>query len=108
MPVTVTVTARHCELPEQLRERAHEIAGRLELRAGRPAEVGILFDVEAGVPTAELRFRAAGEELLIAAGRGDDHRIGPRPGGGAPAPPAARSRAPGALRNRKPTELDNA
>ena len=106
MPVTVTVTARHCELPAQLRERAHEIAGRLELRAGRPAEVGVLFDVEAGVPTAELRFRASGEELLIAAGQGDDHRSALDQAEGRL---RRQLEKPGTrrLRKRKPTEMDN-
>jgi ribosome-associated translation inhibitor RaiA len=102
----VTITARHCELTEILRDRAAEIANRLEGRAGRPSDVDVVFDVEAGVPTAELHFRATGEELMVAAGRGDDHR-------------SALDQAEGRLRrqlekpvtrrlrSRKPTEMDN-
>jgi ribosome-associated translation inhibitor RaiA len=103
----VTITARHCDLPELLRERAEEIAARLEVRAGRPAEIGVLFDVDAGIPTAEIKFRAAGGDVLMAAGTGVDHRS---------ALDLAEGRLrrqlekPGTrrLRNRKPTELDSA
>lgn len=102
----VTVTARHCELPDLLRERAHEVAARLTDRTGRPADVALLFDVEAGVPTAEIRMRAHGEELILAAGRGDDHRS-------ALDQAEARLRrqlekpSTRRLRKRKPTEVDN-
>jgi len=103
----VTITARHCDLPDQLRERAHEVAARLEVRAGRPTEIGVLFDVDAGVPTAEIRLRATGEELLMAAGRGDDHRTALDQ---AEARLRRQLEKPGTkrLRKRKPTELDNA
>ncbi len=70
----VTITARHVDLPDPLRERAAEVAGRLEVRSGREAEVAILFDLEAGTPTAEIRFRAKGLDALHAVGTGDDHR----------------------------------
>lgn len=102
----VTITARHCDLPELLRGRAQEIASRLEVRAGRTADVEVVFDVEAGVPTAELRFRATGEELLIAAGRGDDHRSALDQAEGRL---RRQLEKPGTrrLRTRKPTEVDN-
>jgi len=70
----ITITARHCELPDQLRERAQEVAARLETRSGRPAEVDIIFDVDAGIPTVEILFRALRQDQLVAGGRGDDHR----------------------------------
>lgn len=102
----VTVTARHCELPDLLRERAQEIAARLEGRVGRPTDIAILFDVDAGISTAELHLRADGEELLLAAGRGDDHRSALDQ---AEARMRRQLEKPGTrrLRNRKPTELDN-
>lgn len=103
----VTITARHCELPDLLRERAHDVADRLETRAGRPADVGVLFDVDAGAPTAEIRLHVIGEDLLMAAGRGEDHRS-------ALDEAEARLRrqlekpAGRRLRKRKPTERDSA
>jgi ribosome-associated translation inhibitor RaiA len=102
----VTVTARHCDLPELLRERVHEVASRLEQRSGRPAEIGVLFDVEAGIPTAEIRLHAAGAEVLLAAGTGDDHRSALDQ---AEARMRRQLEKPGTrrLRKRKPTEMDN-
>ncbi len=102
----VTITARHCDLPDLLRERAHEIATRLELRAGRPSDVSVLFDIDAGVPTAELRFLAPGDEPILAAGRGDDHRSALDQ---AEARIRRQLEKPGTrrLRSRKPTEMDN-
>lgn len=70
----VTIAARHFDLPDQLRERAMEVAQRLETRSGRTAEVAILFDLEAGTATVDLRFRATGQEALHAVGTGSDHR----------------------------------
>ncbi|HQR18636.1 MAG TPA: HPF/RaiA family ribosome-associated protein [Gemmatimonadales bacterium] len=102
----VTITARHCELPDLLRERANEVAARLEVRVGRPTEIALLFDVDAGVPTAEIRLRAAGEDPVMAAGRGDDHRTALDQ---AEARVRRQLEKPGTrrLRKRKPTELDN-
>jgi ribosome-associated translation inhibitor RaiA len=103
----VTITARHCELPDLLRERARDVANRLEARAGRPTDVGVLFDVDAGAPTAEIRLHVTGEDLLIAAGRGEDHRSALDQ---AEARLRRRLEKPVGrrLRKRKPTELDNA
>jgi ribosome-associated translation inhibitor RaiA len=102
----VIISARHCELPDLLRERANEIATRLEQRAGRPADISVLFDIEAGVPTAELQLRAPGEEPILATGRGDDHRSALDQAEGRlrrqMAKPGTRR-----LRNRKSTEVDN-
>jgi putative sigma-54 modulation protein len=102
----ITITARHCELTDLLRERAQEIADRLESRAGRPSDVSVLFDIEAGVPTAEVKFLATGEEPILAAGRGDDHRSALDQ---AEARLRRQLEKPGTrrLRSRKPTELDN-
>lgn len=102
----VTVTARHCELTDLLRERAHEIAERLEARVGRPSDINVIFDVEAGAPVAELRLRADGLDVVLAAGRGGDHRS---------ALDQAEDRlrrqlekpVTRRLRSRKPTEMDN-
>jgi ribosome-associated translation inhibitor RaiA len=103
----VTITARHCDLPDLLRDRARDIATRLEARAGRAADISVLFDVDGAVPTAEIRFRATGEDLLMAAGRGDDHRSALDQAEGRL---RRQLEKPGTrrLRQRKSTELDNA
>lgn len=63
-----TITARHCEISDELRQRAATVLGRLGGLANRAVEGAVIFDVAAGRPTAEIRltggvtFRATGEE----------------------------------------------
>jgi ribosome-associated translation inhibitor RaiA len=70
----ITVSARHCELTDELRQRAEAIGERLAGLAARPMDVIVLFDMEAGAPTAEIHFRVARGELIVAVGDGPDHR----------------------------------
>ena len=69
-----TITARHCEINDALRERARTVVERLGTLAHRPIECAVVFDTDGGKPTAELRLHAARGELLVASGEGDDHR----------------------------------
>lgn len=69
-----TITARHCEISEALRERARTVVERLGGLAHRPIETAVVFDTEGKQATAELRLHAARGEVLIARGEADDHR----------------------------------
>ena len=69
-----TITARHCEISDALRERARTVVERLGAFAHRPIESAVVFDTDGGKPTAELRLHAARGELLVARGEADDHR----------------------------------
>jgi ribosomal subunit interface protein len=69
-----TITARHCEISDALRERARTVVERLGAFAHRPIESAVVFDTDGGKPTAELRLHAARGELLVAHGEADDHR----------------------------------
>ena len=69
-----TITARHCEINEALRERARTVVERLGALAHRPIESVVVFDTDGGQATAELRLRAARGELMVARGEADDHR----------------------------------
>ena len=69
-----TITARHCEISETLREHARSVVDRLEALAHRPIESAVVFDMDGGKATAELRLHASRGELLVARGEGDDHR----------------------------------
>jgi ribosomal subunit interface protein len=69
-----TITARHCEITDALRERALTVVERLGSFARRPIEMAVVFDTEAGRSTAELRLHVARGELLVASGEADDHR----------------------------------
>lgn len=69
-----TITARHCEVSEALRERAVTVMQRLGSQAPRAMEIAVVFDTEGNQQTVELRVHVAGGETLVASGDGADHR----------------------------------
>lgn len=69
-----TVTARHCEIADDLRERAEAVLARLATYAARPHDGAIVFDVEGLEQTAEIRFHDAGGEVMVAGAAAADHR----------------------------------
>jgi ribosomal subunit interface protein len=69
-----TITARHCEIPEALRERALTVVERLGNIARRPMEATVVFDADGAGRTAELRVHVARGEVLVAKGEAEDHR----------------------------------
>jgi ribosomal subunit interface protein len=69
-----TITTRHCEVPESLRERAITVMERLGSLASRPMEMTVVFDADGIQQTVELRLHVARGEILVAKGEGTDHR----------------------------------
>jgi putative sigma-54 modulation protein len=69
-----TITARHCEISDALRERALTVLERLGNIASRPMEATVVFNAEGTQQTAELRLHVARGEVLVAKGEADDHR----------------------------------
>jgi ribosomal subunit interface protein len=69
-----TITARHCEISDGLRERTQAIVDRLGSIAPRAMESTVVFDSEGTQQTVELRLHVAGGEILVARGEGTDHR----------------------------------
>lgn len=69
-----TITARHCEIAEALRERAISVVERLGNLARRPMESTVVFDADGIEQTAEIRLHVARGEVLIARAGGADHR----------------------------------
>ncbi|MFI5234080.1 MAG: HPF/RaiA family ribosome-associated protein [Gemmatimonadales bacterium] len=69
-----TITARHCEIPEALRERALAVCDRLARHASRPLECSVIFDVERLDQTVELKLHISHGEVFVATGEGADHR----------------------------------
>ena len=69
-----TITARHCEISDALRERALAVVERLGNIATRPMEASVVFDTDGQQPTAELRLHLATGDLLVANGEAGDHR----------------------------------
>jgi putative sigma-54 modulation protein len=69
-----TITARHVEISDALRERAMTIVERLGSIAHRPMEMTVVFDADGLSQVVELRLHLARGEILVAKGEGPDHR----------------------------------
>jgi ribosomal subunit interface protein len=69
-----TITARHCEISDALRERAVSVVEHLENIASRPMESAVVFDTDGIGLIAEIRLHLASGEVLVASGDGPDHR----------------------------------
>jgi ribosome-associated translation inhibitor RaiA len=72
--LAITITARHCEIPAELRTRADEVCRRLGAQAQRPLEASVTFDVDGPGMTAEIRLHSSRGDTFVATGEGKDHR----------------------------------
>ncbi|HEV2750603.1 MAG TPA: HPF/RaiA family ribosome-associated protein [Gemmatimonadales bacterium] len=70
----ITITARHCDVADELRTRARALLARLERIAPRPQDARILFVADNGRPLVEVRLHAARGVLHVAKARAGDHR----------------------------------
>lgn len=69
-----TITARHCEISDTLRQRAETVTERLSLVALHPIDASVIFGQEGVNCTAELQFRVARDAPLVASASAEDHR----------------------------------
>jgi ribosomal subunit interface protein len=72
--VQITVTARHCEIPDDVRERAGEVADKLARMAHRPQRMEIVFDEEHQRRVAELKMWLPRGQTLVATAEATDFR----------------------------------
>jgi len=75
----MTVTSRHCEIPDELKARAEHVLDRIANHAPRPVDGTVVFDMADHKNAterhqAEIRLHLGHGEVLIAAGAADDHR----------------------------------
>jgi ribosome-associated translation inhibitor RaiA len=84
----ITITARHADIPDELRARAREALERLGRMARRAQDGQVIFEGDHGGATVELRLRTVrgqpragggaggggGGGILVASGEGPDHR----------------------------------
>jgi putative sigma-54 modulation protein len=68
----ITITARHCELPERLRERARTLVERLARVAPRPHHGKVVFIGDHG-PTVEIQLHVPHGEIHVGRAQGADH-----------------------------------
>src|SRR5207244_10470053 len=70
----ITITARHCEIPDELRARARERLERLARIAPRPHDGRVVFVADHGRPTVEVRLHTGRGAVHVGTARGADHR----------------------------------
>jgi ribosome-associated translation inhibitor RaiA len=68
----ITITARHCEVPETLRERARTLLERLARVAPRPHHGKVLFIGDHG-PMVEVQLHVPHGEIHVGRAQGADH-----------------------------------
>jgi len=70
----ITVTTRHCDIADALRDRSDLVMTRLAALSDGAQDATVVFGVEAGRQTAELRLTTRGGPVLVATADGPDHR----------------------------------
>ena len=70
----ITITARHCEITDELRARARTLVERLAKIAARPHDAQVIFADDHGVAAVELRLHTARSKVYVAKAQADDHR----------------------------------
>jgi ribosomal subunit interface protein len=68
------ITARHCEVSDELRSRTLAVVERLAGQVTRPVDATVVFDVAAQASTVEIRLLGSRGEQFIASGEDRDHR----------------------------------
>jgi ribosome-associated inhibitor A len=69
-----TITARHGEIPADLKARAELVLERLSKRATRPTSAHLTFDTGAPGASAEIVLNAARGAVHVAKAEAEDHR----------------------------------
>jgi ribosome-associated translation inhibitor RaiA len=70
----ITITARHCEVPQELRDRARVLLERLRKVASRPHDGQAIFSDDHGTPTVELRLHTGRGTVHVGSAGAAHHR----------------------------------
>jgi ribosomal subunit interface protein len=71
--MTTTISARHCEISDELRQRAETVLQRLNSLVNRPVDGTVVFDMNPQA-SAEIRIHSSSGEIFVATGEDKDHR----------------------------------
>ena len=69
-----TVTARHCEIPDDLRTRAESVLAKLARAAHRPQSAEVIFDVDHGRKIVEIQLHLPRGQVRVASAEAEDFR----------------------------------
>ena len=70
----ITVTARHTDIPDELRERAEAQVERIAKLAHRPQSADVVFDADHGKKLVEMQIFMPRGNVKIASAEADDFR----------------------------------
>lgn len=70
----MNITARHADVPADLKERAQQVLDRLARRATRPTSAHVTFDSGKTGASAEIVLNAARDQVYVAKADAADHR----------------------------------
>lgn len=70
----ITITARHCVIPDELRARARALLERLGKVAARPHDGRVIFADDHGEAAVEVRLHTARGKVHVGKALADDHR----------------------------------
>ena len=70
----ITITARHREIPDELRARARAQLERLGKVAARPHDGRVVFADDHGEAAVEIRLHTARGKVYVGRALADDHR----------------------------------
>lgn len=68
------VTARHCEIPAELKDRAVDAVRKAAKAAHRPRRAEVVFDADHGRKVVELQLYLPRREVKVATAEADDFR----------------------------------
>jgi ribosomal subunit interface protein len=69
-----TVTARHCDIPEELRSRAETLIAKAAKAAHRPQRAEVVFDADHGQKVVEIHLYLPRGQVKVATAEADDFR----------------------------------
>ncbi len=69
-----TVTARHCEISDDLKTRAEKEMERMSKIVARPLGADVIFDADHGRRVVELKLTLPRGQIKIASGEADNFR----------------------------------
>ncbi|MFC1661209.1 ribosome hibernation-promoting factor, HPF/YfiA family [Gemmatimonadota bacterium] len=70
----VKIVARHCEVPDSVRERAEEQLGKLSKYEPRLSGAEVVFETEKRLKRSEAVLKVDREEPVVAGGEGEEFR----------------------------------
>ena len=73
--IRITVTARHSEIPDELREHAESLVEKATKVAHRPQHAEVIFDADHGKRVVEIHLTLTRGRVNVAHAESDDFRI---------------------------------